>query len=123
MSPMIGNMLAALILCGALAGAGGVFGTQAEPLRDRSPAPLDLPAAATDAELLFRARYLGAHAAAPSSTHCVALPYDLCQACIVQCGGADIAAEQCMPSCALACGLDLPAGMSARAAALQQTER
>ncbi len=132
MSPMIGNLLAALILCGALASAGGVFGTQAEPLPDRSPAPLDLPTAATDAELLFRARYLGAHATAPNSSHCVAQPYDLCQACIVQCGGADIASERCMAPCALACGLDVAANVSARAAgttdmttgaALQQAER
>lgn len=123
MSPMIGTMLAALILCGALAGAGGVFGTQAEPPRGRSPAPLDLPTAATDAELLFHARYRGAHAATPDRTHCVAQPCDLCLACIVQCGGADIAAEQCMPPCALACGLDLPAGLSARAAAMRQAQR
>jgi hypothetical protein len=74
----------------------------------------------SNAALVFRARYTAAHETALADRRTLAHPYDICQACIVHCGGAATPAEQCMAPCSRACGLDVPDALTI---ALQHGER
>lgn len=55
---------------------------------------------------LFIARYHAAHHPAIQRLLVDAQPYDMCQACILQCGGPDTDVEECLNPCSRACGLE-----------------
>ncbi len=120
MSATVNCMIMALIICGAIAGTGHLAKTPRDILTEQNHYPVTLSNTASDAEVLFRARYAVAHDTAMENKRPLAQPYDICQACILHCGGTAIPAEQCMTPCSKACGLDVPEAMSV---AMQHGER
>ncbi len=120
MSTTLSCMIISLIICGAIVGTGSVLKNSESLEHDQPTFPVRPRHVDSNAALLFLARYAAAHEAALADRRPLAQPYDICQACIMHCGGATTPAEHCMAPCSRACGLDVPDALTA---APQHNER
>lgn len=120
MSTTLSCLILSLIICGAIVGGGSVLKTTESLEHDRDSFHMSLCNVDSNTELLFMARYTAAHETSLAERRTLAQPYDICQACIMHCGGAATPAEQCMAPCSRACGLDVPDALTA---ARQHNER
>lgn len=107
MSTTLSCLVMSLIICGAIAGSGRVMKTTENLEHGQSSLPVRFLNVDSRAALLFLVRYAAEHETPLTSKRPSAQPYDICQACIVHCGGATTPAEQCMAPCSRACGLDI----------------